>query len=294
MAERSARKLRTLIVDDEEPGRRMLHSLLASDRDIDAIHEARSAMEAHRRITVERPDLIFIDFMALDAGNMELMRNMEVRPYVILVTAHSELALQAFDLQADDFLLKPVLRQRFVKSMIRAKRRISERKVAGLLLQIAIAAEAMYRDPMGLDVVPSPVYPTHIMFRVRRRMFSLDVNDISWIEGASQYSRVYTRQGEHLLSRTLGSLECELDPEQFLRVHRSAIVNARCVSEVRSSGDGRYYIYLHGGKALRVGRSRHAVLAILSASYSRGSGRTSDSQEGTKREIEQQASVNGS
>ncbi len=99
--------------------------------------------------------------------------------------------------------------------------------------------------------------------RVRRRMFSLEVSDISWIQGASQYSRVHTKKGEYLLSRTLASLECELDPKRFFRIHRSAIVNAAHVREVRSSGDGRYNIYLHGGQALPMGRARREILEKL-------------------------------
>ena len=84
-----------------------------------------------------------------------------------------------------------------------------------------------------------------------------------WIQGASQYSRVHTRSGEYLLSRTLASLECELDPKRFFRIHRSAIVNAAHVREVRSSGDGRYNIYLHGGLALPMGRARREILEKL-------------------------------
>ena len=99
--------------------------------------------------------------------------------------------------------------------------------------------------------------------RIRRRMFSLEVNDISWIQGASQYSRVHTKSGEYLLSRTLASLECELDPKKFFRIHRSAIVNAAHVREVRSSGDGRYNIYLHGGQSLPMGRARREILEKL-------------------------------
>ena len=99
--------------------------------------------------------------------------------------------------------------------------------------------------------------------RVRRRMFSLEVSDISWIQGASQYSRVHTKNGEYLLSRTLASLECELDPRRFFRIHRSAIVNAAYVREVMSRGDGRYNVYLQGGQALPLGRGRRETLHRL-------------------------------
>src|SRR4030095_15959959 len=110
---------------------------------------------------------------------------------------------------------------------------------------------------------PQPSYANQMTIRVRRRMFSLDIRDIAWIQGASQYSRVHTRNGEYLLSRTLASLETELDPSKFFRIHRSAIVNAAHVREVRSSGDGRYNIYLHGGQSLPMGRARREILEKL-------------------------------
>jgi len=94
-------------------------------------------------------------------------------------------------------------------------------------------------------------------------MFALPVEDISWIEGASQYSRVHAKGGEYLLSRSLASLECELDPARFFRIHRSAIVNAAYVREVMSRGDGRYNVYLRGGEALPLGRARRETLYRL-------------------------------
>jgi two-component system LytT family response regulator len=106
-------------------------------------------------------------------------------------------------------------------------------------------------------------YADHMTIRVRQRVFALGVSDISWIQGASQYSRVHTRNGEYLLSRTLAVLESELDPRRFFRIHRSAIVNAAHVSEVRSCGDGRYDICLRDGRALPMGRARREALAKL-------------------------------
>jgi two-component system LytT family response regulator len=151
--------------------------------------------------------------------------------------------------------------------VLRAKRRIAERRVAGLAMQLADAVGMNGESPRvnsGAGASPPPArYPNQMTIRVRRRMFSLEVSDISWIQGASQYSRVHTKNGEYLLSRTLASLECELDPKRFFRIHRSAIVNAAHVREVRSSGDGRYNIYLHGGQALPMGRARREILEKL-------------------------------
>jgi len=282
-------KVRTLIVDGEELGRRLLRSLLASDRDVEIVDEARSVTEARRKIAELQPELVFTDLGNPDDACSDLLQDLEPRPYMIVLTAHAEYALRAFELQADDFLVKPVLRQRFARSVILAKRRIAERLVAGLARKIAIATEAIHRGTAALATAPAAGYQNHMMIRVRRRMHSVDVGEISWIEGASQYSRVHTRNGEFLLSRTLGSLECELDPERFLRLHRSAIVNAAYVSEMRSSGDGRYYVHLRCGKVLCVGRTRRGALEMLAAGIAGRSAKKSGGPEGPPRVVLQGA-----
>ena len=268
MADPGTNRVRALIVDDEELGRRMLRTLLASDDEVFVVGEAASASEAKRKIGEHKPDLVFMDIEMPGGSGLELLQELrEPHPYVIFVTAHPEFALGAFEVQAADYLVKPVQRQRFAGSVMRAKQRIAERRVAGLARQIAGAvtngtgnghAEATLNG-----AAPQQRYADQMTIRVRRRMFALEVSDISWIQGASQYSRVHTKNGEYLLSRTLASLECELDPRRFFRIHRSAIVNAAHVREVRSSGDGRYNIYLHGGQALPMGRARREILEKL-------------------------------
>ena len=267
MADNGAKRVRALIVDDEELGRRMLRALLAPDEEVQIVGEAASSSEARRKIAEQQPDLVFMDIEMPGGSGIDLLYTLgDPAPYVIFVTAHPEFALPAFEVQAVDYLVKPVQRERFLGSVTRAKQRIAERRVAGLAREIVGAVGANGNGAAGKSV-PMPAssarYADQMTIRVRRRMFSLDVSDISWIQGASQYSRVHTKNGEYLLSRTLASLECELDPRKFFRIHRSAIVNAAHVREVRSSGDGRYNIYLHGGQALPMGRARREILEKL-------------------------------
>lgn len=264
MATNGTNRVRALIVDDEELGRRVLRTLLASEDDIEVVGEAASAAEARRKISEQRPDLVFMDIEIPGGSGIEVVQQIaEPLPYVIFVTAHPEFALPAFELQAMDYLVKPVQRPRFAGSILRARQRIAERRVAGLAMQIMDAAGSVNGERAADPATPSAKYANQMTIRIRRRMFSLEVSDISWIQGASQYSRVHAKGGEYLLSRTLASLECELDPKRFFRIHRSAIVNAAHVREVRSSGDGRYNIYLHGGQALPMGRARREILEKL-------------------------------
>ena len=198
MAENGASRVRTLLVDDEELGRRMLRSLLSNDEDIQVVGEAASASEARRQIADLQPDLLLLDIEMPGGSGIDLLQEIgEPLLYVIFVTAHPEFALPAFEVQAADYLVKPVQRQRFIGSVLRAKQRIAERRVAG-------TARA------ALERAPERRYTDQMTIRVRRRMFSLEVSEISWIQGASQYSRVHTRNGEYLLSRTLASLQGDL------------------------------------------------------------------------------------
>jgi two-component system LytT family response regulator len=269
MADEGTNRVRALIVDDEELGRRMVRALLAADDDVVIVGEASSAAEARRKIGEQQPDLVFMDIEMPGGSGLELLQSLaEPHPYVIFVTGHPEFALGAFEAQAADYIVKPVQRQRFTGSLMRAKQRISESRVAGLARRIAgaVGNGNGHADANGARngaIAAAQKYADQMTIRVRRRMFALEVSDISWIQGASQYSRVHTKNGEYLLSRTLASLECELDPRRFFRIHRSAIVNAAHVREVRSSGDGRYNIYLHGGQALPMGRARREILEKL-------------------------------
>ena len=143
------------------------------------------------------------------------------------------------------------------------RRRLGERRIAELALEIASAAAAMRGGLLPSASGIAGHYSDQMTIRVRRRMFALPLADIAWIEGASQYSRVHAKGGEYLLSRSLSSLESELDPSRFFRIHRSAIVNAAYVREVMSRGDGRYNVYLQGGVALPLGRARRETLHRL-------------------------------
>lgn len=262
-SDESVSRVRTLIVDEHDSGCRLMRSLLAAVADVEVVAEARSAAEARKKIAELHPDLVLMDVKFQTGDGIELLRDLESPPHAIFLTAHPEFAVSAFEVGAVDYLVKPVGQQRFVEGVLRAKRRIAERRIADLALHIAGAAATMNERSRVIPAAPAPRYPSQLTIRVRRRMFWLDVADIIWIQGQSQYSRLHAKSGEFLLSRSLASLECELDPQRFFRIHRSAIVNASHVEEIRSSGDGRYNIYVRGGPVLPMGRSRRELLGML-------------------------------
>jgi two-component system LytT family response regulator len=263
--------LRILVVDADDLARRKLRALLDSIEPPEALDEAATAAQAGRRLAELRPDLVLLDIDLPGATGIERLRAADA-PCLLLMTARPELALPACDLEAVDCLVKPVQRERLALGLRRVRRRLAERRIAALALEIAGAAAVIG------DEAPAAAggrYPDQLTIRVRRRMFALPVADIAWIEGASQYSRVHAKGGEYLLSRSLTSLQCELDPARFFRIHRSAIVNAAYVREVMSRGDGRYNVYLQGGQALPMGRARRELLGKLLGCLGGGGSRSS-------------------
>jgi two-component system LytT family response regulator len=262
MTANSRDRLRVLVVDGDASARQKLRGLLEALESAEAIDEAASAPQAVQRIDVTRPDLVLLDIDLPAATSVAPLRRGDW-PCVVAMAARPERAQPAFDLEAVDCLAKPVQRERLAEALRRVRCRIATQRIAELALELAgTSAGARGGNPApGGGTVDR--YPDQMTIRVRRRMFALPVADISWIEGASQYSRVHAKSGEFLLSRSLSSLECELDPARFFRIHRSAIVNAAFVREVMSRGDGRYNVYLHGGVALPLGRGRRDTLRRL-------------------------------
>lgn len=262
MAAGGRERLRVLVVEGDAGARHKLRTLLESLEPPEAIEEADTAPQAIQRIDAFRPDLVLLDIELPAAASVAPQRRGEW-PFLVVMAGRPERAQPAFDLEAVDCLVKPVQRERLAEALRRVRCRLAARRIAELALELAGASAGAHGDARALAGNGADRYPDQMTIRVRRRMFALPVADISWIEGASQYSRVHAKSGEFLLSRSLSSLECELDPDRFFRIHRSAIVNAAFVREVMSRGDGRYNVYLHGGVALPLGRGRRDTLRRL-------------------------------
>ena len=256
-----ATSIRVLIVDDEAPGRRLLRTLLEAIDGVEILAEAASAVAGRQKMVELRPDLVFMDIEMPGGNGIEILKGLPNPPEIIFVTGYPEFALPALELHPADFLTKPVTHKRLTDCVQRVQRRIVEKRFADLALRIAGMATAIRDEPSASALIDE--YPDQLLIRVRRRRVWLEVTDISWIEGASQYCRIHAGSGEYLLSRSLTSMERNLDPARFFRVHRSAIVNAAHVREIRSTGDGQYCLHLASGPPIPVGRSRREVFKRL-------------------------------
>lgn len=247
-----------LIVDDEPLAREGLRLLLAGDPDVAAIHEARDGREAVAALRETRPDLVFLDVQMPEMDGFEVVREVgpERMPAVVFVTAHDRFALQAFEVNALDYLLKPVTRERFARTLERAKERLrsqpageESRKILSLLETLASPRRAIQR----------------LAVRSAGKTSFVDLADVDWIEAAENYVRLHSGKASHLVLVPLSTLEKSLDPETFVRIHRSIIVNVGRIRELEPVAHGEYVVTLPGGVRVRSGRSYHETLKALAS-----------------------------
>jgi two-component system LytT family response regulator len=240
--------LTTLIVDDEPLAREGLRALLSRDPEVSAIREARDGREAVTAIRECNPDLVFLDVQMPEMDGFAVLRTIgaEYMPAVVFVTAHDQYAIQAFEINALDYLLKPVIEERFIKALVRAKGRIRSN-----------GAEDSNRQIIGLlETIASPqIYLKRLAVRSAGKTVFVDVGDLDWIRGAENYVELHAGPASHLLHVTMNTLEKSLDPEIFLRIHRSTIVNLGRIRDLQPSGHGEYSITLRDGTRFQSGRT---------------------------------------
>lgn len=246
--------LRVLVADDEPIARRGLRKLLAAEPDIEVVGEARDGREALTAIRRLKPDLVLLDVHMPELDGIGVVRALspEELPGIVFVTAYDRYAIAAFDLHAVDYVLKPVQARRFSVALDRARRRLEGDRPGELVRRIErLLGE--YGAPGGA--------PDRMLVRSGSKAFFVKVADLEWLEASGNYVRLHTpaRDPRALVRETLAHLAAWLPPN-FLRVHRSAIVNLDAVAEVRTlpSGDGE--ILLKSG--VRVGLSRRYQRAL--------------------------------
>ena len=250
--------LTVLLVDDEPLAREGLRILLARDPDIGAIQDAKNGHEAVALIREARPDLVFLDVQMPEMDGFDAVREVgpEGMPAVVFVTAHDQYAIQAFEINAIDYLLKPVTEDRFAKALARVKARLAASTGGDTNRQILSL----------LETIASPTrYLKRLAVRTAGKTILVDAADIDWIEAAENYVQLHTSGGSHLLHVTMSTLEKSLDPGIFLRIHRSVIVNVTRIRELQPVMHGEYAITLAGGARLQSGRNYSEKLKALAA-----------------------------
>jgi len=255
--------IRTLIVDDEPLAREGVRLLLATDPEVRVVGEAGNGPEAVRLIREHRPDLVLLDVQMPELNGFEVLARLapaEV-PAVIFVTAYDSYALRAFDIHALDYLLKPFRDDRFHDAVGRAKAQVRLARMSDLSQRL-MSVLSTYGER---DVTPPPTpappasatepWVRRLAIRDTGRVVFLEVDEIEYIEAADYYVQIHAGGKAYLHRETMQSLEARLDPERFMRIHRSAIVNSRRIRELRSEGRRDLVVVLTSGVELRVARS---------------------------------------
>jgi two-component system LytT family response regulator len=251
----SSVSLRALIVDDEPLASERLRDLLESEPDVQILGtclDARSALEQIRRTP---PDLLFLDLEMPGMDGFSLLRELppEISPQVIIITAHGQFAVKAFEAQVADYLLKPFDRRRLRQAVQRARDRLQSIRTAHLHEQVVALRERL----------PEP--PVRIPIKANGRIVFVRLDEVDWVKAADNYVELHVGQTTHLLHSTLAAFEARLPAAQFLRISRSTIVNLHQVTEVRSRPHGDCTVILSNGTKLAMTRGyRHRFEERLS------------------------------
>ncbi|MEO5622124.1 MAG: LytTR family DNA-binding domain-containing protein [Dokdonella sp.] len=265
-------RLRTLIVDDEPLARRGLALRLARHADIDIVAEAGNGREAFAAICEHLPALMFLDVQMPGDDGFELLRTIPVPqlPLVVFVTAYHQYALQAFETNALDYLLKPIDDARLDAAIERARQGIAARTAEDHRARLLrLLGHVSGRPDMtldeALDDADNSLRPgdDRLSIKDAGRILRVPHNDILWIDAAGDYMCVHTSSDTHVLRATMRELESRLDPRRFQRIHRSTIVNVAHVRELRSHLNGEYFLLLDSGQQLKLSRSYKDKVRLL-------------------------------
>jgi two-component system, LytTR family, response regulator len=252
MRTKSSDRLTALVVDDEPLARAGLRMLLSDDPTVAAVIEAKGGREAVTAIRNQRPDLVFLDVQMPEMDGLAVVREIgpDRMPAVVFVTAHDQYAIQAFELNAIDYLLKPVTKDRFALTLDRAR------------LRLKSSDEAHRQMIAMLETIATPRrHLQRVAIRTAGKTSFVNLEDVHWIQAAENYVELHAATGHHLLRVPLATLEESLDPEMFLRIHRSLIVNVRQIKELKPAFHGEYVVILLSGTRLQSSRTYHEPIS---------------------------------
>lgn len=255
-------KIRTLIVDDEPIARRGIRQQLWGEADVEIIGECANGREAIAAIRKESPDLIFLDVQMPLIDGFGVVNAIDIKdlPTIVFVTAYDEHAIQAFEVNALDYLLKPIDHDRFQKTLTRVRQQLNgsstqqlQRKLASLLRDLEeFKAEGKQANHLE-----------RLVIRESGRVFFLNVDEIDWIKAQGNYVQIHTNDTAHLLRETMNGMESKLDPRKFLRLRRSTIVRIDQIREMQPMFNGEYAVILKDDTQLISSRRYRNKLASL-------------------------------
>jgi two-component system LytT family response regulator len=248
--------IRALIADDELLARQSIRRFLQHHPDISVVEECGDGQSAADAIVSHKPDLVFLDVQMPELDGFAVVHRVGVEqmPATIFVTAYDQYALAAFDANALDYLLKPFGKARFDRALARAQERLTERPDRDLIQRLLRTIENTNGDKNYMDRLP---------VTENGRIVFVKTREIQWIESAGNYARLHVAARNYEIRETLSNLERKLRPKEFVRIHRSTIVNLQYVKEVHPWFNGYHLVLLESGQELRMSRYQQQVAERL-------------------------------
>lgn len=245
-------KIRTVIVEDEPLARERIGNLLRQEEDIEVVAECSDGPAAVEAIRDQHPELVFLDVNLPELDGFGVIEHIGVdrMPATVFVTAYDQFAVQAFDTHALDYLLKPFDEERFHTALQRARDAVRRQTVGDLDQRLS--------DLLG--DLQQPRYLERLAVKAGGKIVLLRTNEIQWIGADGNYARLHTGKKTHLLRETMNGLENKLDPERFIRIHRSTIVNVDAIAELEPLFQGDYVVILRDNTRLTSSRGYRANL----------------------------------
>ena len=241
--------MKIIIIDDEAPARELIRHYLKEYPDIEIAAEADNGFTAMKIIREENPQLIFLDVQMPKLTGFEMLELMDDPPAIIFSTAFDQYAIRAFELNAVDYLLKPYSKERFDAAMQKALARVQ----SGVPMQPELQ---MFKN----TVAPPPGMLTRIAVKSRQQIHVIQVNDIDYIEADGDYVKLHTAKSAFLKEKTMKFFEENLPSQQFIRIHRSYIVNVNEVAKIELYEKDTYRVHLKSGELLKASSSGYKAL----------------------------------
>lgn len=225
-------KLQTLIIEDEELARNLLRSYLKDHPDIEIIGECENGFDGVKAINDKKPDLVFLDIQMPKITGFEMIELLDHKPQIIFTTAYDQYALKAFELNAVDYLLKPFSKERMLKAIEKVKHHIQNAEnPADKLEELS-------------NFRPGDEYIDRVVVKDRHKIHIITVDKIRYIESLDDYVMIYTHDGRHMKQKTMKYFETYLDPKNFIRIHRSYIVQVDNIAEIQQYEKESYVVIL--------------------------------------------------
>jgi len=253
------KEIKTLIIDDEPFARESLRIFLSEHPEFKIIDECTNGLEAIESINANRPDLIFLDIQMPELNGFDVLNEIdpEIMPVIIFATAYDKYALKAFDANAIDYLLKPFSKPRFEEALLKTLKFLRGQHQENIeLIKKLLTAYDSYRKE-------EEQFINRILVKEKKKYFFIKLEDIYYFEASSDYVIIHKEKTKHWINESMSNLESKLDPNHFIRIHRSTIININHIEDLQPYFNGEFFITMKNGDRLKLSRNYKDKIKFL-------------------------------